>query len=234
MKRIPFKFMMIIIGILFLNNSCINDYLPEKMGNALIQAFILYNGDSISVGGALVNIYKTEEDMNNNVVYLSGTTAMIDYETEGIKFNDIPIGNYIIKVTYSEASGDYSNEKVQIYFKVIEGNNIFKIHLRDTALDEIGDLQVIVRQENATGFYIGGAIVELFRTENERTQNYVYLASTTDVTDPIMVGAIFSKLPTAKYYLRAHYQNTSGEFTGIGEATVPKGITTKVEIVCTQ
>jgi len=97
-----------------------------------------------------------------------------------------------------------------------------------------GTIKVFVRQNTSAGSYIGGAIVNLYLNESDRTNDNIYLTKITSLNDPIYEGALFDGLQPQKYYFNAFYTNSMGEWYGKGDAVCTAGSINTLHIVCTQ
>ena len=97
-----------------------------------------------------------------------------------------------------------------------------------------GNLEVFVRHKTVAGVFIGGALVELFLFEIDRTNDNVYQSNLTPTVNTTEDGALFKSLDYQHYWLRAGYTNTEGSFLGVGDVIVAKGFTTQYHVVCVQ
>ncbi|MBT3302550.1 MAG: hypothetical protein HOD63_04735 [Bacteroidetes bacterium] len=97
-----------------------------------------------------------------------------------------------------------------------------------------GNLQIFVRKDIASGTYIGGAQVFLYKSEVARDANDVYKTTNTPSVDITTNGALFNELVFQKYYLKATFNNSGKNYEGKGDSYCPVNKTTSYHIVCTE
>jgi len=116
----------------------------------------------------------------------------------------------------------------------VEDNPTIILPDKYTGPTENGNLEVFARKGTPTGPYLGNAVVKIFLTDVDRTNNNVYQSNVTDPDDPIARGALFSSLPFQKYFISVSWTGADGLWMGVGESFVPKGTTTKYHVTCIQ
>jgi hypothetical protein len=214
-----------ILGTLFLIN-CDNGEVVDKE-KAKLEVFVKkYTANGPKQGGVSVELYTSKADRDNETnVFKTMSTPTTEIEDNGALFEKLAAQVYYLHVTFTDSN------------LVFEG--IAEISVAENAEASIdvvcnynGSWQVFVREGNITGPNIGGAKVELFATEADRTNNNPIAVKYTPTTGFETNGAMFEDLPYQMYYLRGSYTNAQGYWIGIAEGYAKKSQTIDKVIVC--
>jgi len=96
---------------------------------------------------------------------------------------------------------------------------------------ETGDLEIFVRENTASGPYVGEARVRIYLSLEDRNNDNFIETQYTPKDDPSVNGAVFKDLTYKKYYIRADYTNGQGIWMGVAETFITLGQTKKVTII---
>jgi hypothetical protein len=99
---------------------------------------------------------------------------------------------------------------------------------------ENGNLKVWVRKGTDIGPYMGGATVNLYLSEADRTADNIYkvAGTTSNGSSPSDTYAMFYSLNFQKWYVKAVFVDEGETYVGSGDAWVPKGVTTGLNVIC--
>ena len=178
---------------------------------------VISEGSSpVTERGLCYGEYPNPTILNNEVTSGGSGAGAFSSNLRSLKPNTI---YYVRAYASNEVGTAYGNE---VFFatKIADLNN--------------GDLEIFVRQGNAAGPYIGGAVVEIFLSELDRDNGNVFRSDATPTENVTEAGAEFLKLPVQKYFIRAAYANAQGLWSGDDEFFVIKDTKVIVHVVCEQ
>ncbi len=94
-----------------------------------------------------------------------------------------------------------------------------------------GDLEVFVHLDKATGALWGGALVNVYKTSEDRDSGNVYRYNYT--ASQVPYSAYIDTLEVQKWYIRATFFYQGKDYLGDGEAFVPKDAKTSYHLTAT-
>ncbi len=85
-----------------------------------------------------------------------------------------------------------------------------------------GDLEVYVHLDKPTGMLWGGALVNLYKTKEDRDSNKVYRFNYTSTSVPY--SAYFDTLDVQVWYIKASFSYQGKDYEGLSEVQIAKDI----------
>jgi|GEM_PF-906440 len=218
------KRFLIIIGFiaLFTAGSFIScdDNTPGKLT-------VLVKADNKFWPNVTVKLYVSVADRDADLPFLESVTGSVAPDVNGGKFSNLPPQTYYLKAKFTDGLGQYEgNAEV-----TVNNGDDLTITLMCSKMPT-GNLQVFVRKDLASGIYMGGVSVYIYKSEADRTAGKHIQVSQTSNVNPTVEGALFTFLPFQKYYLKANFETGSKLYEGLGDVYVPINTTTSFHLVC--
>jgi len=220
MIRKIFTVLLLIVSVLFLSNCDKN-----KPG----ELKVLVKTDTKYWGNVLVKIYNSQSAFNNDSAFAQAKTTIAQPEIYGALFTDLAPQKYYIKSVFVDGNDNYSGDG-----EAIINSGKQTVFTLEVTKEATGSLEIYVRENALNGPYVPDATVELYLSESDRNNGYVYKTAKTPTVDFDKNGAKFENLAYQQYFLKAYFTKGADYWLGVNETFITIGSTKSVNILCTK
>jgi hypothetical protein len=208
------------------SNNDDNNILPQFFGDVEV-AVKLKNAATPYTEGATVKAYVSEAAKKTDQYVKKGQT-----DAQGIcTLEELPVGDIIIVAEASEGIIEYTGEEKLAILKndVVQSTVVMK----EVIDPNNGHLEVYVRRASEIGPIMSDATVNLYLSEQDRSDDIIYKQELTVNYGPTAddTYAAFFSLPFHTYYLKAILVSSGETYIGTGTKQVPKNFTSQYYLV---
>jgi len=190
---------------------------------------VLVKTDTKYWGNVLVKIYNSASALAKDSAFAEAKTTIAQPEVYGALFSDLVPQKYYVKSAFTDGTESYSGEG-----EATVNSGKQTVYTLEVSKTPTGNLEIYVRENALNGPYVPDATVELYLTESDRTNGYVFKTAKTPTVDFDKKGAKFENLNYQQYFLKAYFTKGSDYWIGLTETFITVGSTKSVNILCTK